>query len=447
MIVVLGLSHRTAPIHVRERLAAGPDALPRVLACISGRRELDESMFLSTCNRVEVVASVRGGLAGMDDARRAIREELARQGGVTSGDELIPYMYEKLGDEAVDHLFRVTASLDSMVLGEPQILGQVKDAYDAAIAAGTLNGVLARCVSRAFSVAKRVRTETAIGAGTVGIASVAVGLAQRIFGDLGGRTVLLLGAGEMAEASARGLGKGARSVRICNRSFDRGAALASEMQAAAVPWHELPQELAVADVVVASTASPTYVVTCDMVRRAMKERKGRTLLFIDIAVPRNVDPAVHAIDNVYAFNVDDLQGEVARGLKARHAEVEAAERIVADEVSGFLTWRRGLEVQPTVVAMRAKARAVLFSELERSLGGRLKHLGETDRAALSQMLESAIGKLFHAPTARLKARAAEGDDAAELAAAMRFLFDLQELPSPRDDESAEASDENERLPN
>jgi len=223
--------------------------------------------------------------------------------------------------------------------------------------------------------------------------------------------------------------------------------LASEMQAAAVPWHELPQELAVADVVVASTASPTYVVTCDMVRRAMKERKGRTLLFIDIAVPRNVDPAVHAIDNVYAFNVDDLQGEVARGLKARHAEVEAAERIVADEVSGFLTWRRGLEVQPTVVAMRAKARAVLFSELERSLGGRLKHLGETDRAALSQMLESAIGKLFHAPTARLKARAAEGDDAAELAAAMRFLFDLQELPSPRDDESAEASDENERLPN
>lgn len=449
MIVVVGLSHRTAPIHVRERLAAGADALPGVLACMSGRSELDEAMFLSTCNRVEVVASARGGAAGMDDARRAIREELARKGGAASGDDLIPYLYEKVGDDAVEHLFRVTASLDSMVLGEPQILGQVKDAYDAAMAAGTLKGVLARCVSRSFSVAKRVRTETAIGAGNVGIAGVAVDLARRVFGDLAGRTVLLLGAGEMAEASARGLGKGARSLRICNRSFDRAAGLASEMQAAAVPWHELGQELALADVVVASTASPTYIVTCDMVKRAMKERKGRTLLFIDIAVPRNVDPAVHAIDNVYAFNVDDLEREVARGLKARHAEVDAAERIVAAEVSAFLAWRRGLEVQPTVVAMRAKARAVLFSELERTLGGRLKHLAETDRAALAQMLESGLSKLFHAPTARLKARAAEGDDAAELAAAMRFLFDLQELPAPRqrDDANGDASDDNERLPN
>lgn len=448
MIVVLGLSHRTAPIEVRERLAAGADALPAVLACLSGRPELDEAMFLSTCNRVEVLASVGRGSAGVDAARRAIREELARQGGVASGEDLVPYLYERLDEEAVRHVFRVAASLDSMVLGEPQILGQVKDAYDAAVAAGTLKGILARCVSRAFSVAKRVRTETAIGAGSVGISSVAADLARRIFGDLAGRTVLLLGAGEMAEGSARSLVKGARSLRICNRSFDRAAALANEMKAAAVPWHELAQELAIADVVVASTASPTFVVTYDMVKRAMKERKSRTLLFIDIAVPRNVDPAVHAIDNVYVFNVDDLEREVARGLKARHAEVEAAEGIVAGEVSAFLAWRRGLEVQPTVVAMRAKARAVMFSELDRTLGGRLKHLAETDRAALSQMLESVLGKLFHAPTTRLKARAAEGGDAVELAAAMRFLFDLQELPSLREREEPDgASDENERLPN
>jgi glutamyl-tRNA reductase len=446
-MIVVGLSHRTAPIDVRERLAAGADVLPAVLARLSGRVELDEAMFLSTCNRVEVVASVRGGSTAVDDARRAIRDELARQGGASSGEDLVPYLYEKLDDEAVRHVFRVAASLDSMVLGEPQILGQVKDAYDAAIAAGTLKGVLARCVSRAFSVAKRVRTETAIGAGSVGISSVAVDLAGRIFGDLAGRTVLLLGAGEMAEGSARALGKGARSLRICNRSFDRAAALANQMNAAAVPWNELAQELSIADVVIASTASPTPVVTCDMVRRAMKERKSRTLLFIDIAVPRNVDPAVHAIDNVYVFNIDDLEREVARGLKARHAEVEAAERIVSDEVSGFLAWRRGLEVQPTVVAMRAKARAVFFSELERSLGGRLKHLTENDRGALSQMLESALGKLFHAPTARLKARAAEGDDAVELAAAMRFLFDLQELTPSRERDDATSSDENERLPN
>lgn len=449
MILVVGLSHRTAPIDVRERLAAGAEALPAVLACLSSRPELDEAMFLSTCNRVEVVAAVRGGSGGIDAARRAIREELARQGGAASGDALIPYLYEKLDDDAVRHVFRVAASLDSMVLGEPQILGQVKDAYDAAIAAGTLKGVLARCVTRAFSVAKRVRTETAIGVGSVGIPSVAVDLARRIFGDLTGRTVLLLGAGEMAEVSARGLVKGARSLRICNRSFDRAAALANEMQAAAVPWHELAQELAVADVVVASTASPTFVVTCEMVKRAMKERKSRTLLFIDIAVPRNIDPAVHAIDNVYAFNIDDLEREVARSLKARRSEVESAEHIVASEVSAFIAWRRGLEVQPTVNAMRAKAKAVVFSELERTLAGRLKHLTEHDRTALSQMLESALGKLFHAPTTRLKARAAEGDDAVELAAAVRFLFDLQELPAPREREepSAPVSDENERLPN
>jgi glutamyl-tRNA reductase len=367
---------------------------------------------------------VRAGLG-------AIREELARHGGVTQDAELAPYLYDKRGDEAVAHVFRVAASLDSMVLGEPQILGQVKDAYDAALAAGALKGMLGRCMSRAFAVAKRVRTETAIGAGSVSIASVAVDLAKRIFGDLGAHGVLLLGAGDMAEAAARSLSKGARSVRICNRSFDRAAALAGVMQASAARWDELDQELVVADVVVASTASRTPVVTRDMVKRAMKARKGRTLFFVDIAVPRNVEPAVHGIDNVYVFNVDDLEKEVARGLEARHGEAAAAEKIVDDEVKQFLAWTRGLEVQPTVVAMRTKARAVLLAELERSLGGRLKHLTEGDRAALTQMMESAVNKLLHAPTTKLKARAAEGDDAGELAAAMRYLFDLQEIAAEK----------------
>jgi glutamyl-tRNA reductase len=429
MILVVGLSHRTAPVEIRERLAAGADALPAVLSRLASRPELVEAMFLSTCNRVEVVALARGP-AGVDGARRAICEELARQGGAASGDELAPYLYEKQGDDAVRHVFRVAASLDSMVLGEPQILGQVKDAYEAAVAVGALSGMLGRCVSRAFAVAKRVRTETAIGAGSVSISSVAVDLARRIFGDLADRTVLLLGAGEMAEAAARSLVKGARALRICNRSFDRAAALASELHAAAVPWDELGEELALADVVVASTASTAYVVTRDLVKRAMKVRKGRTLLLVDIAVPRNVEPAAHGIDNVYVFNVDDLEQEVARGLKMRHAEVDQAERIVAEEVAQFLSWRRGLEVQPTLVAMRAKARGIVFAEFERSLGGRLRHLAEGDRAALAQMLESAVSKLLHTPTTKLKACAAEGDDASELAAAVRFLFDLQEIAPP-----------------
>jgi glutamyl-tRNA reductase len=463
VIVVVGLSHRTAPVAVRERLAAGGDALPAVLARLAARTELLEVLFLSTCNRVEVFALVGSGMShrgagGADPVEaglRAIRDELAQHGGSPSGDDLAPFLYEKRGEAAIEHVFRVAASLDSMVLGEPQILGQVKEAYEAAVAAGALNGTLARCVSRAFAVAKRVRSETAIGAGTVSISSVAVDLAGRVFGGLSDHAVLLLGAGEMAEAAARSLGAGARALRICNRSFDRAATLAGLLHAAAVPWDGLEAELVQADVVVASTAATSYVVTRDMVRRAMKLRKGRTLLFVDIAVPRNVEPSVHTIDNVYVFNVDDLEQEVARGMKARKGEAGAAEAIVAEELGKFLAWTRGLEVQPTVVALRAKARAVLLSELERSLGGRLKHLGEPERAALAQMVESAVGKLLHAPTTRLKERAADGEDARELAAAVRFLFDLQEIgaasserserpepaPAPDDD------DESNRLPN
>jgi len=447
MILVVGLSHRTAPVEVRERFATAADALPVVLARLAARAELQEVLFLSTCNRVEVVALAPD--AHVDPALRAIREELARQGGLSGEAELAPYLYAKHGDEAITHVFRVAASLDSMVLGEPQILGQVKDAYDAAMAAGALKGMLGRLVSRAFAVAKRVRTETAIGAGSVSIASVAVDLARHIFGDLDGHVVLLLGAGEMAEAAAKSLSKGARAVRICNRSFERGAALASAMNASAARWEELEQEMAQADVIVASTASRTPVVVPDVVKRVMKARRGRTLFFVDIAVPRNVDPAVHKIDNVYVYDVDDLEQVVKRSLEARHAERDAAEKIVAEDVKQFLAWTRGLEVQPTIVAMRAKARAVIFGELERSLGGRLKHLPEGDRAALTQMLESAVNKLLHAPSTRLKASAVDGD-AGELAAAMRALFDLQEIAAERaqKSEAAEkASEDDERLPN
>jgi glutamyl-tRNA reductase len=363
--------------------------------------------------------------------------------------ELTPYLYDVRADDAVRHVFRVAASLDSMVLGEPQILGQVKDAYDAALAAGALKGKLQRCISRAFAAAKRVRTETSIGAGSVSISSVAVDIASHLFGDLSKHVVLLLGAGEMAEAAARSLGRSARAVRICNRSFDRAAALAREMHAAAVPWDDLEGELLQADVVVASTSAREPIVTRDMVKRAMKARRGRSLLFADIAVPRNVEPAVHGIDNVYVYNVDDLEQEVARGMKARRQELEQAEKIVSEEVTQFLAWSRGLEVQPTLVALRAKARAVFLAELERSIG-RLSHL-EGDRAALTQMVESAVNKLLHAPTSRLKARASGGsEDATELASAMRFLFDLQEIgahkASDRPPDPSPGVEEDEHLP-
>ncbi len=427
---VVGLSHRTAPVEVRERFAASTDSLPEVLARLSARPELSEVMFVSTCNRVEVyAASAASGEDSRAKAVRAVREVLAGHARTTER-ELESVLYLRDGDEAVRHIFRVAASLDSMVLGEPQILGQLKSAYEAAIAAGALKSRLMRCVQRAFAVAKRVRSETALGTGTVSISSVAVDLARRVFGDLAHSSVLLLGAGEMAEAAARSLGKGARAVRICNRSHDRAQALAQSIGGEAAAWDALEVELAIADVVVVSTASRSFVVTPELVRRVMKVRRGRTLLFVDIAVPRNVDPEVHGRDNVYVFDIDDLQQHVAVGLESRKAEAQAAERIVHAELEQFAAQSRGQSVQPLVVALRARTRGVLMAELERSLSTRLKHLPEGDRAALVQMLDSAANKLLHAPTTRLREAASHGDGA--LVETLRSLF---ELPEAADNEA------------
>jgi glutamyl-tRNA reductase len=432
-VVVIGLSHKTAPVEVRERFASGSDVLPAILARLTARAEIDEAMFLSTCNRVEVIGLPKIASSHEEStqlASHAIREALREHIGASSVEELREYLYERTGEEAVRHVFRVAASLDSMVLGEPQILGQVKDAYDTAVAAGALRSHLSRCVSRAFTVAKRVRTETQLGTGTVSISSVAVDLAKRIFGDLKDRTVLLVGAGEMAEAAAKSLRQQARALRICNRSFERAAHLAGIFGATAAPLEQLESELVQSDVVVASTASKSFIITRDLVKRVMRQRKGRTLFFVDIAVPRNVDPSIHEnVDNAYVYNVDDLEHEVAENMKSRQREVAAAEKIVDAELAEWLKWARGLNVSPTIVALRAKTKGVLAAELERTLGSRLKHLGEADRAALNQMVESATNKLLHAPTTRLKA-AAGASDGNDLVRAAQHLFDLPAAPPP-----------------
>ena len=436
-VSVVGLSHKSAPVEVREVFSASPELLPVVLARLSSHPDLGEVMFLSTCNRVEVFASAAprepGRAGASEDAdiavEEAVRGVMAEHAGVAPSD-LASYAYTRTGDDAIRHIFRVAASLDSMVVGEPQILGQVKDAYDLASKGGSLGGLLGRCIGRSFTVAKRVRTETLLGVGTVSISSVAVELARAIFGDLSDHSVLLVGAGEMAEAAAKSLGKSARSMRVCNRSFEKAVALATTFGGGAAPLDALEQELLIADVVVTSTGSRSFVVTRDMVKRAMKARKGRTLFFVDIAVPRNVDPGVHKIDNVYVYNVDDLERHVSEGMKSRVSEVAKAEAIVDEELLEFRRWSRALHVQPTVVALRARTRAVLTSELERTLGTRLRHLGEGDRAALAQMIDSASNKLLHAPTTRIKQSVADGEDrSGELVAAMRYLFDLPE-PQP-----------------
>ena len=441
-IVVVGLSHRTAPVEVRERFATTTDALPQVLARLAARQELDEVMVLSTCNRVEVFALPHTETdEGRVTAIRAIREVLRGHAEV-SETALGRVLYEKDGRDALRHISRVAASIDSMVLGEPQILGQVKSAYDAAVAAGSLKTYLGRTVQRAFTAAKRVRSETALGAGTVSISSVAVDLARSVFGDLKKHGVLLVGAGEMAEAAAKSLGKGARGVRVCNRSLERAEALAQEIEGVAAPFTALEHELATSDVVVASTASRTFVITPDLVRRAMKARRGRTLLIVDIAVPRNVDPQVHEIDNVFVYDIDDLEQQVALGLEARKGEVDKAEAIVDEELKALLTWSHGLDVQPVIVALRARTKSVLVTELERSLTGKLKHLGEGERAALFQMVESATNKLLHAPMTRLR-EGAKTDGGSQLAGAARTLFDLPDAPKEDagDEQAGDAADD------
>ncbi len=425
MIVIVGLSHKTAPIDLRERLGGGSDLLRAMLARLGASSDLEESAFLSTCNRVEVFARPAGdSQAAFQAAFHAMRSAMAAEAHTT--DALLPHLYEKTGRDAVKHLFRVASSLDSMVLGEPQILGQVKDAFDAAQCAGTLRGVLGRSLTHAFAVAKRVRTETRIGEGSVSISSIAVDLAERIFGDLSKLSVLLVGAGEMAEASLRALGKGARAVRVCNRNFERAVALASQYGGSAAPLDALAEELVLADVVLVSTASPTYVVTPELVAKVMKQRRGRTLFFVDISVPRNVDPAIHGVDNVFVYNVDDLEQQVSESQLSRHQELVRADRIVDEELAKWTTWQRTLDVKPTLVALRARTRSVLNAELERTLG-KLPHLGSVERLALEQMLESATNKLLHAPTQCLKE---EGDEQDQRIRVVRDVFRLDEAAAP-----------------
>ncbi|GAC1394630.1 MAG: glutamyl-tRNA reductase [Polyangiales bacterium] len=427
-ILVVGISHRSASVAVRERLAVAAEERAALLGRIREGAAVSEAMVLSTCNRVEVYAVG----TDLEAARDRVVSTL---GGRAPGEDLRPYLYERRGKEAVLHTFRVASSLDSLVVGEPQILGQMKEAYEGAVAAEAIGSVLGRALHRAFHVAKRVRTETALGVGQVSVASVAVDLARKIFSDLGGREVLVLGAGEIAESAARALKAGGASrILIANRSFDRAEALARSIDgASARSLGELPSLLEHADVVLVSTGAAGFVVTREAAATAMKHRRGRPLFFVDVAVPRNVDPRVHDLDNCYRYDIDDLEQIVSAGMAGRQKEADVAEQLVAAECDGFLTWARQLEVTPTIVALRERVRSMLAAELERTLAARLKHLGEDDRKSLGVMLDAAANKLLHGPTRALKA-ATESPDGDLLVDAVRRIFDLPEptLEVPND---------------
>lgn len=430
--VVVGLSHRTAPVEVRERLAVAPDRLQHELRGIVASVGLDEALLISTCNRVELYATSTDPIAAGRNARQQLASRLP--GPATEG-----VLYQERGIDVIRHAFRVASSLDSLVVGEPQILGQVKEAFDAAKGAGTIGTLLGRCFTQAFATAKRVRNETGIAEGTVSVSSIACELAKKIFGNMEGRRTLLLGAGEMGESAARSLRQTGTSLHVINRSEDRARALAESCGGRPVPYERLSVELAEADVVVASTASPKFILTPELMKGVVRTRRHRPLFIIDIAVPRDVDPRVGNLDNVFVYDVDDLQQVAEENLAVRAREAAHAERIVEEEVESFLSWRRSLELAPTIVALRKRFGQVADEELRRALA-RVQNLDDSDRAVLEAMSRSLVNKLLHQPMTQLKAGAGEPDGAL-LIDAVRRLFAITEEASDLEISSAEVSSE------
>ncbi|MGB8224476.1 MAG: glutamyl-tRNA reductase [Polyangiales bacterium] len=430
--VVVGLSHRTAPVEVRERLAVAPDRLMIELREIADHGRFDEALLISTCNRVELYATSTNPI----EAGQFAKEALARRLPDSTTDAVL---YQERGVDVVRHAFRVASSLDSLVVGEPQILGQVKEAYDAARGAGTVSTLLGRCFTQAFATAKRVRSETGIAEGTVSVSSIACELAEKIFGNLEGRRTLLLGAGEMGESAARSLRQTGTKLHVVNRSEERAQALAEACGGRAVPYEQLATELADADVVIASTASPKFILTPALMKGVVRSRRHRPLFIIDIAVPRNVDPRVGNMDNVFVYDVDDLHQVAEENLAVRTREAAHAERIIEEEVASFLTWRRSLDLAPTIVALRRRFGEIADEELRRTLS-RLDGVTQSDRAVLEAMGRSLVNKLLHQPMTQLKAGAGE-PDGAFLIDAVRRLFAISDAQPSGNEASADDGNE------
>lgn len=399
-IACLGVNHHTAPVAVREKLAFSGDC-GKPLAALKELPGCDECCFLSTCNRVEVllVADPKA------ETIRAAREFLFAGSGL-SEREIEQYTYLHTGAAAVNHVFRVAASLDSMVVGEPQILGQLKDAYRLAVEHQAAGPVLHRLLSKAFSVAKRIRTETSIGSSAVSISYAAVQLARKIFGDLAGRRVLLAGAGEMAELAAEHLlAQGIGKVVVANRTLERAMNLARRFKGEAVGLDELVPQLAGVDILISSTGAPGLILRKEEVRPIMRQRRHEPLFLIDIAVPRDLDPGLNDLDNVYLYDIDDLKQVVEVNKAQRQQEADKAERIVAEETIKFGHWLANMDLGPTIAALRRKAEEIRRAETAKTLAG-LPELGPEGQKALELMGNAMLNKLLHHPMLFLKEEAA-----------------------------------------
>jgi glutamyl-tRNA reductase len=416
-IVVVGLSHKTAPVEIREKLAIPESRMGEALNRLCSYQGVREGVLLSTCNRVEVYAVVDE----IESGYGRIQDFLADAHLSLSSEQLTPHLYWHEGDRAISHLFRVASSLDSMILGESQILGQIKEAFEVALTHKATGIILNKVMKKAISVAKRVRTETKISEMAVSVSYAAVELAKKIFSDLSEKTVLLVGAGEMAKLAARHfIANGVRHVRVTTRNPHNALELANRFGGTAVAFEAFREDMASADIVLVSTGAAHYLVSEDDVQHSVKQRMNRPMFLIDISVPRNIDPAVRHVDNAFLFDIDDLKTRVERNRGERQNEAEKAERMVVDEVVTVRQWLQSLEVTPTIVALRARIDEIKRAELDKTLG-RLGNLSAPERELVEAMASSIVNKLIHNTMVTLKAEVNSSDGAAFVEAARRFF--------------------------
>lgn len=427
-VLVIGVSHRTAPVAMRERLAVVPEAMDALLVELAALPAVREAALISTCNRVEIYAAVEDA----DRAAQGLAEVLALRAGVTSL-ELGAHLYERRDTEAVQHLFRVASSLDSLVLGEPQILGQTKQAHETAVRGGSAGAVLNACFRRAFRVARRVRRETAIARNPVSVSSVAIELVRQVFGDFAGRQVLVVGAGKMSELAARTLRTHGATLTVTNRTRARADELAKRFGATASDWSDLTGALTRADIVIASTGAQRPVLTHAMLTQVQRARRGRPLFLLDIAVPRDVEPEAGKLSGVYLADIDNLQKVADEHREGRKSEAADAEAIVEQEVGRFVKAWRGRQLAPTVTAFRAHVLGLAQAEATR-ISAAMPGLGERERRALLDLADGIAKKLLHAPQMALRN---DDSDGLSLVTAVQRLFSLQIVTAETESESDE----------
>jgi len=418
-LLLAGVNHRTAPLQLRERLAYRTEEIPAALMEIQARGA-KEALILSTCNRVELTAALDDNFS----VETLIESLLSHRTGL-SVDEILPHIYRFENSADIRHLFRVASSLDSMIVGEPQILGQLKQACSQARDHGAIGTFLDTVLTRAFNVAKRIRSETEIGQNAVSVSYAAVELAREIFGSLHKKRVLIIGAGKMSEGAARHLIRaGAAGILITNRTAERAEDLARLFQGEVIPYEQFPQRLAEVDIVITSSAAKGFVVTPEMIRRALDARKNHPMFLIDIAVPRNVDPAVAKIEHAFLYDIDDLQRLTEQNLKTRLDVAQHAESIVTDEVARLEARLREREVVPTILSFQEQLETIRGEVLGR-YRGKMGHLTADQEETLEALTHAIVNKIAHAPISEIRKQAADSADV-EFVSVMRRLFRLRE---------------------